>query len=317
MQKLTINILIKNNFDEKKLLSLKKIKHPIQIGCKTLTSEQSKFCLLNNIQILKLKTDDYHEQKNELIENTKTGWILFLELWENIIVGSELLDDLQEVKAYHVQILNNKEIITKEIRIFHKKLGLKFKNPVHEFIESKSEFLNIIIGNDHEQDVSERMIKWEEQNKLNPVIFYYKSLASLKKMNILDFKRHAERYFFLETNKIKPAYIMLKYYHALILFYNDKNYNLSTKLVLECLCINPLMAEFWCLLGDIYYDINEFNKSIAFYKNAMLFGEERFQGDLWPLHIEKYKKYPNKMIDASETAKENIKDCFVKRNPIR
>jgi tetratricopeptide (TPR) repeat protein len=57
------------------------------------------------------------------------------------------------------------------------------------------------------------------------------------------------------------------------------------------------MAEFWCLLGDIYYKQNKYEKSIAFYQNAMDLGSRRKNSDTWPLEISKYKTYPSKMIN--------------------
>ena len=56
------------------------------------------------------------------------------------------------------------------------------------------------------------------------------------------------------------------------------------------------MAEFWCLLGDIYYASGDHDRAYDFYQNGMLLGQRRKKSSDWPMELSKYKEYPEKMM---------------------
>jgi tetratricopeptide (TPR) repeat protein len=66
------------------------------------------------------------------------------------------------------------------------------------------------------------------------------------------------------------------------------------------------MSEFWCLLGDCYYAIKDYEKSKSFYENALILGNKRLKNDGWPLEISKYKDYPQKMIESCDKIKSSL-----------
>ena len=68
------------------------------------------------------------------------------------------------------------------------------------------------------------------------------------------------------------------------------------------------MAEFWCLLGDIFYKIKQYDKAVEFYDNARIIGQRRLMDSDWPMEISKYSSYPEKMIESS---KEIIKNTVL------
>ncbi len=74
-----------------------------------------------------------------------------------------------------------------------------------------------------------------------------------------------------------------------------------------CLAKKPTMAEFWCLLGDVYYDAKDYDKAKEFYENAVILGSRRLKDDGWPMEISKYKEYPQKMIEACKKIKTSSK----------
>lgn len=87
---------------------------------------------------------------------------------------------------------------------------------------------------------------------------------------------------------------MIRYYRALVNHHAGKGHD-ATKDIIGCIVANPLMAEFWCLLGDIYCRDRP-DKAAEFYENGMILGEKRPKFDLWPMEISKYKKYPQEMM---------------------
>jgi tetratricopeptide (TPR) repeat protein len=88
---------------------------------------------------------------------------------------------------------------------------------------------------------------------------------------------------------------MIKYYSALIYFYINKDFASSVSNIIFCLEKNPTMAEFWCLLGDINFELKKYKKAFYFYENAIILGKLRVNDDELPVDIIKYKDYPEKM----------------------
>ena len=89
--------------------------------------------------------------------------------------------------------------------------------------------------------------------------------------------------------------VMIRYHLAMVCVYKLGDHNKAIKYLLECIAARPLMAEFWCLLGDAHYKVRKYDKAVAFYENAIVLGGERLK-DHWPIEIPKYEDHPQKMI---------------------
>jgi tetratricopeptide (TPR) repeat protein len=87
---------------------------------------------------------------------------------------------------------------------------------------------------------------------------------------------------------------------ATVYCYVLKDQRKALELLMYCFAEKPLMAEFWCLLGDIYYEADEYGKAKCFYENAKILGSRRLNSDEWPFDISKYKDYPDKMIASCD-----------------
>ena len=111
-----------------------------------------------------------------------------------------------------------------------------------------------------------------------------------------EFLNVAKHYTFLEKSGI--SYTMTKYYMGLIQLYGFQDIKSCIENAVTCIITNPLMAEFWCLLGDAYYVGKDYKKAQYFYENAIFLGTRRETNDIWPLEISKYKEHPNKMIKS-------------------
>ncbi len=93
--------------------------------------------------------------------------------------------------------------------------------------------------------------------------------------------------------------IMNRYYYALICLQKTTKVKPTLQNLSVCLSVKPLMAEFWCLLGDVYYHrLRKFDFAKEFYENAILLGSRRLKLDKWPMDVSKYKDYPEKMINS-------------------
>jgi hypothetical protein len=240
------------------------------------------------------------KNKNNLIKNIEEEWILSIEPWEEIINGHNIINQINHGESYKVMVLDQ-EVINKSIRIFKK--NKLFQNEVYEEIHDKNSKISNILFKKNPYNIGkekEEIELWIKKNKTNPKPYYYMSCYHLKNKNYIDFKKTSERYLFLEENKNLPSVVMTKYYQSLIELHVYKNFKNSTNNIIYCLNNNPSMAEFWCVLGDINFKLNKYQKAIYFYQNAIMFGEKRKSDDNFSIEIKKYKTYPEEMIKICE-----------------
>ena len=244
-----------------------------------------------------------------MINLSENKWNLYIEPWETILNGQEkIVDAIKGIaKDYKLNILQE-DVITKQIRLWHKDIGKKFINPVFEILNGSSTILDCYIASfAHEDEITLNLVeKWRKANPLALEPIYYTACTFLIKKNWKSFLNFADLYLHKEKSDSISVY-MINYYHAMVNCYIIKDYQSAAKSILKCLIKNPTMAEFWCLLGDIYYAINDHFRAKCFYENAMILGSKRLNNDDWPLEISKYKEYPLKMINACDKIKQSLK----------
>lgn len=229
------------------------------------------------------------EVRNKLSDMVDTKYVFHMYPEELFISGeSELVKDIVQIEV----VRNNN--ISKEIRFWEKLKNLKFVNPVYETINYKvSTTAPVLIAGVFKEEKLENIIQWKKDFPFLSDPVYYEAFYHLSKNNYEDFIKCADQYLFTKNKGISS--IMMNFYYATIQFVVYKNYKKSIKCILECIGIRPQMAEFWCLLGDIFYDIKKYDKAIEFYENALIISKKRNRYDDWPLEINKYFEYPNLM----------------------
>jgi glycosyltransferase involved in cell wall biosynthesis len=242
--------------------------------------------------------EDFASNKNYLINNVKKDWLFFIEPNETIINGKKEILDISNKNEgiYNVLLLNN-EILSKSTRFFCDN-KIKFENPIFETIYSKSSSSNIILKELSPIEISDehkQILKWKSKEPLKTQPLYYESCFYIKNKKWEDFIKTAEKYLFMEKDTNLPSYIMIKYYLSLILFYTQKDIKKAIQTLAFCIEKNPTMSEFWCLLGDINFEMKKYQKAYYFYDNAIILGSQRLNGDELPIDVKKYKEYPDKM----------------------
>jgi tetratricopeptide (TPR) repeat protein len=294
---LQIQILVENNEKtiSQTLDSIKDLNAQIVIGNLKSQDKTIKICQRYNVKIKDFfEIEDMSKIRNEL--SRPDEWNLLLHPWEVFVQGHDSIKNLNNDKnCCYVRILDS-GIISKEIRIWK---GVKFTNPVCEVLEEKNVFSknNIIIKSNGSKNLKIDLIKkWVEKFPLSFEPYYYLSFAYLSNRDYKNFIIYAEQYF-LMNRKIDMSSIMMRYYLAQIQLHVTKQIDKSAKNTLLCLSMYPTFAEFWCLMGDILYHQKKFEKSKVMYENAIILGQRRSNNDLFPIEINKYKEYPNKMVE--------------------
>lgn len=307
---ITTQILTKNNEKtiENCLNSIKNLNGEIIIVDLGSDDNTISICEKNGIFPQKIKTRDRSKIRNFCIKNAKNDWIFYIEPWEILKIGhNKILNSINEqANAYKLMILNS-NVINKEIRLWNKRLNYKFKNPVYEYLDCEkytieSDILIISNGNN-----SINIENWKKECPNSKEVIYYEAITLLTEKKYNEFESVANRYLFREHKDIMSM-VMIKYYLASIYCYIKKDAKKAIEHILHCIYYNCLMAEFWCLLGDIHYTlIKDYKKAIKFYDNALVLGNKRLKNDDWPMDINKYKNYPNEMIKNCKILIENTK----------
>jgi len=296
---LTTHILTKNNEKtiEKALISLSSIKNNHIIVADLGSSDATvSICENYGIDVLRVPYMSRCDARNHIITKN-SGWQMYVEPWEVLTMGHQ---DLTKVShgAYYVTIVQN-GTLTKEIRLWNG--NYKFVNPIFEHLKTyTNQELNIIIYSDgglSYVDAMEGIESWKKHEPLSSEPFYYQTCMLLTEGKYDEFIKISEHYMFL-NKEASMSSTMNSYYYALVQILK-KNAKPAIQNLTLCLHANPLMAEFWCLIGDVHYHIlSDFTKAKIFYKNAIVLGANRLKNDKWPMDIAKYKSYPNKMIKS-------------------
>lgn len=278
---------------------------PIRVDHKTVT-------------VIDLKhSNNYSECLNELQDLAQTDWILYLKETETILNFNEIMTNLfvSNKEVYGFQILQD-DVILKEPRLWNKKNNkVIFKNPIFEKPNIEpTKIIDVMLYQQKLEDpaIIKKLETWKKSMPLSIDASYYKAFSELANKNFLEFKRIMANYLFNITKVDIPS-VMARYYLALVQGVVENNTAEAIKNIVICLADNPLMAEFWCLLGDIYVKAEKLNDAVTFYENAIILGGRRLNSDFWPMHISKYDAYPNEMIAkcnkaimSAETYRSNI-----------
>jgi tetratricopeptide (TPR) repeat protein len=310
---LTAQILVKNNelTIERCLKSILPLNCKIligDIGCKDKTID---ICQKYNCEITRIPlNDNFSLARNHLKDLSKTQWNFFIEPWEQFLYGNEEVSNLRskEKKSLKVNCVQG-DLVTKQTRIWHSSYELNFINPVFETIKGLADQTSIYfsVGVHNNQklylDLAE---KWKKESPLSPETLYYLSCCHLTAKNWDAFINYANLFLY-QTKEQNMAFIMTNYYCSMVYCYIKKNYQESIRFLMPCLAMKPTMAEFWCLLADIFYATKQYKKASSFYENALILGSKRLNSDDYPMEISKYKEYPQKMIESCEKIKDSTK----------
>lgn len=312
---ITIQTIIKNNTPDMTgfFQSIAPLNAQIMAINMGATDECIKICKANKVEIYRPYGNNQSDIRNEVIKRGKYKYQMFIHPWETILCGWDQLKTINK-RSYNVPIINE-NLLSKEGRIWNINTGIKFVNPIFEHLNEKtSEYCHCVLSSTHQYDTLERLEiinKWKKYNINSPDPYYYQSLCFLTLGRHAEFLKTSSHY--MHLNKAKSvSSTMNKYYFAFVHTYTTKLFKPALQNITQCLEVNPLMAEFWCLIGDVYYYLlKQYDKAKIMYDNGIILGSRRKQNDIWPMDISKYEEYPQKMIKSCDAIISN-KSYFIK-----
>jgi tetratricopeptide (TPR) repeat protein len=306
----TVNLLTRNNQStiQATLESLIGVDCKIIVGDYSSTDGTVEICKQAGADIYKINGSQRHVARNKLMA-LSTGNQFSMEPWEILVKGHEALSAFNK-KCGYVSIIQNKTL-THDIRISDG--SLQFINPIFERLNTdQGENTAIILTSQGLIDSEALKIieQWKTESPLRSEPYYYHACILLSQGKYDEFIKVADQYLFMDKSR-SMSVIMIRYYYAMVQIMQKHAYKPALQNLNLCLCEKPLMAEFWCLTGDVYYHLlHRFKEAKEFYENALILGSRRLRNDHWPMDISKYKTYPNKMIDSCKAILDH-KDIYI------
>ncbi len=243
---------------------------------------------------------DYSRIRNNMVRQVETEWVFWLDPGEVLTSGHDYLLADKSDPMYRLMVLRG-DLLMKEPRLWRKDAKTHFVRPVFEGLEPdlSQQTIPAMIYSDAQMDVAtavESLRRWKENDPLSVEPDYYSACLQLMCRKYEEFNRQAEHFLF-QKKDVDASTILTKYYMASLV--RRTNVSKALKLILECIAAYPLMAEFWCLLGDLYLvHLKEYDRAWVFYENALILGSQRLAEDTMPMEISKYDDYPRKMMEA-------------------
>lgn len=247
---------------------------------------------------------DFSQIRNKLLAKVNTDWVFWINPGEVLSSGQEYFEIEKPDSMYRVMLLSD-DLLTKQTRLFKKGIG-RFKKPVFEEIDPdlSEQTLPVVITGSSKLDfqmIQDSLMRWKDKEPLSPDPNYYQASVHLMCGRYEQFLNIADQFLFLKGNSTDASAILTKYYVAMLM--RKKDTGKALKLILECIAAYPLMAEFWCFLGDLYlFPIKEYDRAYQFYDNAIVLGSQRLAEDTMPMEISKYDEYPRKMMNIIKNA---------------
>ena len=97
------------------------------------------YCISKSAKVVRVYDKSLSQIRNYLMDITETPWHMCLEPWETLFSGKEQIANWLTTGGPPVircQVLRN-EVITKEVRIWQRSSGIRFHNPIFEYLPDK------------------------------------------------------------------------------------------------------------------------------------------------------------------------------------
>lgn len=250
-----------------------------------------------------MPTKDRAAARNMLLDDATRGHIVHIEPWERLVSGS--LTAIQvDYSRYSFQIFQS-NALTHQTRVwpnanFPTNLPVRYANPVFETNGlTGGPIIATVASHPPNRGKQDLLLvnEWIDKCPLLPDPYYYRACLLLGEGRNDEFIVAADRYLFMEQSPKAIMNITLTRYYLGMAHLLRRDAKQVIANAVACLAAHPIMAEFWCLIGDAYYHVmHAYDQAVAFYENALVLGARRLSDDGWPMDFPKYRSYPEKMI---------------------
>jgi len=257
--------------------------------------------------------NNFSDARNFCKEKTKSDWVLWLDSDETIEESS-----IDKIKAlikngpknlWHKFKLIHGSTTMGQTRMFLNVEKIRWIGAVHEKVvpETPPEYHADIEITHRVQNIARSsarnmaIILEELQRKPNdPDANFYAAIEYHLIGQQMRALYHAEKFLYhYPISEIDARKMYMRYLIAWINANHLRNYQKAIEILTAQLILNANIAEFWCLLGDVYLYLGKFPAATRFYKNAILMGMHKFE-NMWLVDLDKYDSYPKLKISQCE-----------------
>jgi len=291
---LTIQIITKNSAKTlvRCLDSVSGLADEVVVGDLGSADETEDICRLAGAKFVSVRLEgDMSKIRNSLL---REGSNMFLEPWEFVARGNELIKGMRGPNAFYVV---QGGFISKQTRLWDRGA---FVNPVFERLSGAGDAKvnpEVVVMSSGEPDNrrsrTESCLAWVRERPTRPDPYYYLACSLLAEGRTDEFMAEATKYLSIERGDA-DSLLLMNYYMSKAEA-SKGMFERASKRVMKCLVSSPTFAEFWCLLGDLFYASGKFAKAKEMYENARIIGKMRKSDDMFPIEIAKYKDYPESM----------------------
>lgn len=224
---------------------------------------------------------------------------MYIEPWERVIRGSELIGGLKGGHSFYVI---QEGMVSKQVRYWEEG---RFENPIFESVVGAQAVVDprVVLVGEKQPDFRSRNTRlcreWAEKRPTSPDPNYYLACSLLAEGKKEEFMVAAKK--FLTISGSGGSAIMMNYYLSRVEL-SSRDAESSFRRAVGCLAAKPSMAEFWCLLGDVLFYRGEYERAKEMYRNAREAGKRRRSDDELPVDIAKYDSYPLSMEEKCISA---------------
>lgn len=310
MTPLSIHILTLNNENniQKTIESLLILDAYINIIDLGSIDQTLSICNKLDVIIKKNNNSDYSKVRNDFVTSDKNDWQMYVEPGEILSSGYEnIFEAIKESHSLRKLFVINGDLMTKEIRLWRKSSKSQFIYPTYETLQPdrNSKICNAFITSTMPtRDNLKILLDWKKREPQNTQPDYYLACYFLVNKKYSEFFRYANLYFFRETS-IPQSVITLHYYCAMVELHYKRDVHECIRHIVFCLTEKPIMAEYWCVLGDALYKTGMIEQANEIFFNASILGQSRKPDDDYPIELSKYKDYPEKMMNLCNAIRSN------------
>lgn len=257
--------------------------------------------------------DHFAEARNKVCDEAEQTWCLWIDADEELTESSakNLRKKIQGNKIHndhHLIRFTEPPLTMYQVRLWKRKEGEKpWRGRVHEKIWMNGpepdvhHDIVIIQHNDDRRpgklDRNMRLLKMamEEQPDNHYNLFHAAVLSNMMN-NHNESQRYAEKYMSLSPREDIKTKLYIQYLLAWNATFIHRDYQKAVNLTASALSVDPCAAEFWCLMGDIYWWLDRKSDAYIFYENALDLGSAHPES-FWLIDLRKYDQYPREQLE--------------------
>lgn len=266
--------------------------------------------------------DHFAEARNTVCNEAEQPWCFWIDADEELMESSahamrKKILNKKLVGDHHLVRFTEPPLSMYQVRLWKRQPGeMPWRGRVHEKIwmngpkpEAHVDIVVMQHGDDRRPKKLERNMlllhKAMEEEPDNHYNLFHAAVLSNMMDRHDDSQKYAEKYMSIAPREDIKTKLYIQYLLAWNAVFVHRNYQKAVNLLASAISVDPCAAEFWCLMGDVYWWMGRKEDAFVFYENALCLGQAHPES-FWLVDLRKYDEYPRTQL-------EKLKNQGVKR----